>query len=115
MRLQAVYQARCKRPLSKASRKNFAAAPLPVLRRCASCAPGRLAVGRWCPGRWFGEAVPSLHDCLGHVRRVKARPLRGRCASLDTSATARGMAAIEGTGEKKSTASVQVSHGRSCH
>ena len=47
--------------------------------------------------------MPSLHDCLGHVRRVKARPLRGRFASLDTSAMARGMAAIEGTGEEQGT------------
>jgi hypothetical protein len=32
--------------------------------------------------------VPSLHDCLDHVRRVKAKPLRGRYASLDKSAAA---------------------------
>ena len=32
----------------------------------------------------------SLHDCLGRVRRVKAKPLRGRFASLDTAATAKG-------------------------
>jgi hypothetical protein len=28
----------------------------------------------------------SLRNCLGHVRRVKAGPLRGRCASHDTDA-----------------------------
>jgi hypothetical protein len=32
----------------------------------------------------------SLHDCLGRVRRVKAKSLRGRFASLDTAATAKG-------------------------
>jgi hypothetical protein len=32
----------------------------------------------------------SLHDCLDRVRRVKAKPLRGRFASLDTAATAKG-------------------------
>jgi hypothetical protein len=32
----------------------------------------------------------SLQDCLGRVRRVKAKPLRGRFASLDTAATAKG-------------------------
>jgi hypothetical protein len=38
-------------------------------------------------------------DYLGRVRRVNDKPLRGRFASLDTAATARGMAAIEGDGE----------------
>ena len=37
-----------------------------------------------------GGAVPSLHDCLGHFRRVKAMPLRGRYTSLETSAMAPG-------------------------
>lgn len=48
-------------------------------------------------------AVPSALDCLGHVRRVKAKPLRGRFASLNTAATAREMAAIEGTEEEQGT------------
>jgi hypothetical protein len=67
----------------------------------------------WCSPLWcwttVRSAVPSLHDCSGRVSRVKATPLRGRCASLDTSAAARGMAAIEGTGEKQGIVSVQVS------
>lgn len=58
-----------------------------------------------------GYAVPSLHDFLGHVRRVKAKPLRGRFASLDTAAMARGIAAIEATREEQGTAAVQVSPG----
>jgi hypothetical protein len=37
-------------------------------------------------------------DYLGRVRRVNDKPLRGRFASLDTAATARGMAAIEEDG-----------------
>ena len=45
-------------------------------------------------------AVPSLHDCFGRVRRAKAKPLRGRYASLDTPYTTREMAAIEATGAK---------------
>jgi hypothetical protein len=36
---------------------------------------------------------PSLRE------GVKAKPLRGRCASLDTAATVRGVAAIEEEGE----------------
>jgi hypothetical protein len=40
----------------------------------------------------------SPPNCLGRVRRVKAKPLRGRCASLDTTATAKGMAATRRTG-----------------
>jgi len=40
----------------------------------------------------------SQHNDLGRVRRVKARPLRGRFASFDTAATTRGMAAIEEDG-----------------
>jgi len=45
----------------------------------------------------------SLLDCLGRVRRVKAKPLRSRFASLDPAATARGMAAIEEDGEEQGT------------
>jgi len=46
-------------------------------------------IGRPVPEAFqAGGSVPSLHDCLGPVRRVKARPLRGRFASLDTSASA---------------------------
>jgi hypothetical protein len=41
----------------------------------------------------------SLHDDLNRVHRVKAKPLRGRFASLDTASTARGMAATRRTGE----------------
>jgi hypothetical protein len=42
--------------------------------------------------------VGLLLDCLGRVRRVQAKPLLGHFASLDTAATARGMAAIEEDG-----------------
>jgi hypothetical protein len=45
-------------------------------------------------------SVPSLHDCLGRVRRVKAKPLCGRFASLDTPHTARGMGTYRGDGGK---------------
>jgi hypothetical protein len=45
----------------------------------------------------------SLLDCLGRVLRVKAKPLRGRFASLDAEVTARGMAAIEEDGEEQAT------------
>jgi hypothetical protein len=44
------------------------------------------------------DASSSLPNCLGRDRRVKAKPLRGRFASLDTAATARGMAAIKEDG-----------------
>ena len=50
-----------------------------------------------------GGAVTSLRDCLGHVRRVKAGPLRGRFASLDTAATARGDGSYRGNGEEQGT------------
>ena len=55
--------------------------------------------------------VPSLHNCPGRVRRVKAKPLRGRFASPDTTPTAQGMAAIEGTGEEQGTACLQTGTG----
>jgi len=41
----------------------------------------------------------SPHDRLSRVLRIKAKPLRGRFASLDTSVMARGMAAMRRTGE----------------
>jgi hypothetical protein len=43
----------------------------------------------------------SLRHDLSRVRRIKAKPLRGRFASLDPSATARGMAATRRTGEEQ--------------
>src|SRR6478672_824545 len=42
-------------------------------------------------------------DDLNRVRRVKAKPLRGRCASPDTTATVRGMAAARRTGQVQAT------------
>ena len=50
----------------------------------------------------------SLLDCLGRVCPVKAKPLRGRFASLDTTATARGMAAIKEDGGGVGHGSAQV-------
>lgn len=51
----------------------------------------------------------SLVDCLGRVRRVKAkpRPVAGEPDAVDT---ARGMAAIKRTGEQQGT---ELSAGRS--
>jgi hypothetical protein len=45
----------------------------------------------------LGLLSSSLHDDLDRARRVKAKPLCGRFASPDTSATARGMAATRKT------------------
>src|SRR5690349_8657470 len=80
------------------------AAPLPVLGRCASCAPGRLAndlpgllaVAGW--GWWLGCAVPSALNCPGRVLRVQGRAARGRLATLDTSAPAQGIGTYQGDG-----------------
>ncbi len=43
----------------------------------------------------------SLRHDLGRVLRVKARPLRGRFASLDTSATAKGWQLRGGRGRAR--------------
>ena len=55
------------------------------------CTQGSWSVKPLPTGHVPDWTVPSssLHDCLGRVRRVKAKPLRGRFASLDTTATAR--------------------------
>jgi len=53
------------------------------------------------PGYFDGER-PGVQ--VEQVRRVKAKPLRGRCASPDTAATVRGMAAARRTGQVQATA-----------
>jgi hypothetical protein len=47
------------------------------------------------------QHVPEVRDCqdLGRVRGVKAKPLRGRFASFDASATAKEVAATSRTGQ----------------
>jgi hypothetical protein len=67
----------------------------PVLGRCASCAPDRLATelpGLLAVGStgWRSyRVVPSALDCPGRVRRVKAQPLRGHCAVASQALTRR--------------------------
>lgn len=83
-----------------------------------TCGPGQPAAGlRAEPVVGSGSvgvsAVSSLLYRLGRGRRVKAKPLRGRCASLDTPASARRMAAIEGTREKQGMRLVQADAGPS--
>ena len=43
----------------------------------------------------------SLLNDLARVRRVQAKPLRGRFASLDTAATAKGLATTRRTGQRR--------------
>jgi hypothetical protein len=51
-------------------------------------------VGWWC-------AASSLSYDLGRVRRVKAKPLRGRFASLDTSVASKDWQLREGRGRTR--------------
>jgi hypothetical protein len=67
---------------------------------------------RWSCSRLFRDPdLPSwgsssaLHDELSRFLRVKAKPLRGRFASHDMAATAKGMAATRRTGEVQGSVS----------
>jgi hypothetical protein len=83
-----------------------AAAPLPVLGRCASCAPGRLAIEfSGCSPQVAavgGPVVPSLRRSIVPAASAGPRPSRTRSLrEPDTSITAQGSAPTEGTGEEQ--------------
>ena len=56
------------------------------------------------PTSHAGYPSSSLHDDLGRVRRVKAKPLRGRFASPDTAPTAKGDGSCDKDGEDQDAA-----------
>ncbi len=77
----------------------------------ATCISAALAGSSRSLPSWVPPS--SLLDDLGHVLRVQAKPLRGRSASLDTVATAKGRQLRGGTGEElRETPSAARGHGR---
>src|SRR6266568_2494095 len=56
----------------------------------------------------LGLPFSSLHDDLGRVHRVKAKPLRGRFASPDTTATAKRRAATRRTDRTRTKQALSV-------
>jgi hypothetical protein len=99
--------------------KEGAAARLPVLGRGATFEPGPLAIGLSSGlvvgGRSGVRLAPSPRRSIVSATSGVSRP--GRCASLDTSAAARGMAASEGTGKKQGRTLIgaQIQVGPVCH
>jgi len=76
-------------PPSPAPRRSAGAAPRPVT--------ARLRIS-------WGYPSSSLHHDLGRVHRVKAKPLRGRFATPDTAAKAKGDGSYENDGEDQDAA-----------
>ncbi len=88
------YGIRCKLP----HRFRFSDATRPAVRRSA-CHRITCGACRWWCWMTVRSAVPSLHDCPGRVRRKRPSRCAVAVRALTPSAAARGMAAIQGTGE----------------